>query len=601
VSARNSPAIFEARAEPPPCALSCGSFLAYFALRRHKLRIKMNRNDNAFDSVIIGGGPAGLTALLYLARCGRRAICLDARSGRTLIIAKSMNHTGFDSGISGLSLIERTEHQACAAGGEILRAFVNRVERSTEADAAGTNGGTDSPAASFPFKLWARPIIFSLPESPAISLSPFGEQADEETPLLGMQRAKWTGGAQAQAETRGRLEDDEAVGLALDDDDNYEGNGGHAEPPSPHAFFCAASATACLPERPLAPTEPSIVLQARSIILATGVKDREPVLPGLPANPIRSGIVAVSPLAQALEHKGKRVGVIGSGPQALAVIAILRMFTDQLTLLTNGQETAPTVSDASPSHSVDAFMRQTGVNAITKRIVFVQTAEGLSAAAKKRTQGANEQQHQGQQSSEHEQQHHHHRDTNPVSHFRHYLDVEPGIPSSESGSDLDLETPHVSLPMRGAPSGHSPSFQQRSAEHHQHQEHQEPTFTICFEGGEKVELDALFSGLGTHPCSLLAASLGADLSAEGRVLRSDLDGSTSVSGLFAAGDVTPGIAQMGVACGQGAIAACGVHAYLTAVELGMEQGGSSSDENRGFAIGDGHSRQLRSAIAEFSW
>ena len=72
------------------------------------------------DCLIVGGGPAGLTAAIYLARFLRRCIVIDAGEGRAASIAKSHNFPGFPGGISGVDLLRRMSNQARRFGA-ILR------------------------------------------------------------------------------------------------------------------------------------------------------------------------------------------------------------------------------------------------------------------------------------------------------------------------------------------------------------------------------------------------------------------------------------------------------------------------------------------------
>jgi thioredoxin reductase (NADPH) len=65
-----------------------------------------------FDCLIIGGGPAGLSAATYLARYRRRVVICDAGKSRAAAIPKSHNYPGFESGISGSDLLARLRDQA---------------------------------------------------------------------------------------------------------------------------------------------------------------------------------------------------------------------------------------------------------------------------------------------------------------------------------------------------------------------------------------------------------------------------------------------------------------------------------------------------------
>jgi thioredoxin reductase (NADPH) len=86
---------------------------------------------------------------------------------------------------------------------------------------------------------------------------------------------------------------------------------------------------------------------------------------------------------------------------------------------------------------------------------------------------------------------------------------------------------------------------------------------LCFAGGEPRTFDALYSALGVTPRTALAVEAGAMLDKTGRLVV-DEHQETSVSGLYAAGDVVRGLNQISVAQGEGAIAATGVHNALTA-------------------------------------
>lgn len=64
------------------------------------------------DCLIIGGGPAGLTAAIYLARFHLDVLLLDAGDSRAGLIPLTRNHAGFPEGISGPDLLARMREQA---------------------------------------------------------------------------------------------------------------------------------------------------------------------------------------------------------------------------------------------------------------------------------------------------------------------------------------------------------------------------------------------------------------------------------------------------------------------------------------------------------
>jgi len=63
------------------------------------------------DCAIIGGGPAGLTAAIYLARYRRRIVLFDGRDSRAALIPESHNYPGFPEGISGPGLLSALRKQ----------------------------------------------------------------------------------------------------------------------------------------------------------------------------------------------------------------------------------------------------------------------------------------------------------------------------------------------------------------------------------------------------------------------------------------------------------------------------------------------------------
>ena len=67
------------------------------------------------DCLIVGGGPAGLTAAIYLARYRRTALLVDDGGSRAELIPASHNYPGF-KGIAGLDLLSRLRAQALFYG-----------------------------------------------------------------------------------------------------------------------------------------------------------------------------------------------------------------------------------------------------------------------------------------------------------------------------------------------------------------------------------------------------------------------------------------------------------------------------------------------------
>jgi thioredoxin reductase (NADPH) len=67
--------------------------------------------DHAIDCLIVGGGPAGLTAATYLARYRRSVLLIDDGGSRAALIPETHNFPGF-RGIKGTDLLSRLRAQA---------------------------------------------------------------------------------------------------------------------------------------------------------------------------------------------------------------------------------------------------------------------------------------------------------------------------------------------------------------------------------------------------------------------------------------------------------------------------------------------------------
>jgi thioredoxin reductase (NADPH) len=85
--------------------------------------------DEPLDCLIIGGGPAGLTAAIYLARFHLDILVVDGGKSRASWIPCSRNHAGFPDGINGKELLQRMREQACKYGAKIKTEQVTKLER----------------------------------------------------------------------------------------------------------------------------------------------------------------------------------------------------------------------------------------------------------------------------------------------------------------------------------------------------------------------------------------------------------------------------------------------------------------------------------------
>ncbi|MDO7844155.1 NAD(P)/FAD-dependent oxidoreductase [Sphingomonas immobilis] len=97
-----------------------------------------------YDCVIIGGGPAGLTAATYLARFLRSTLVIDAGDGRATRIPTTHNLLGFPDGISGEDLLVRMHRHAAQYGAELVTGIVDRIDRVGTGFVVHTNAKTFS-------------------------------------------------------------------------------------------------------------------------------------------------------------------------------------------------------------------------------------------------------------------------------------------------------------------------------------------------------------------------------------------------------------------------------------------------------------------------
>ena len=85
--------------------------------------------NNLYDVIVIGGGPAGLTAALYLARAKYRTLVLEKEKfgGQITITHEVVNYPGVLN-TSGEALTETMRTQAASFGAEFMLAEVERLD-----------------------------------------------------------------------------------------------------------------------------------------------------------------------------------------------------------------------------------------------------------------------------------------------------------------------------------------------------------------------------------------------------------------------------------------------------------------------------------------
>ena len=173
-----------------------------------------------WDCIIIGGGPAGITAGLYLARYRRKVMIYDTCNSRAEHIPLSHNYPGFPEGVSGKDLLKKLRQQL------------------------------------FPYKV------------------PFVNEAVESVEHVNKKK-----------------------------------------------FLIKTS---------------NSTMQAKNIILATGVKDIEPQLVDI-RDGIQKGLIRHCPVCDAFEVINQKIAVIAHGKSGLGQALFLRDYTSKITLITLNQ------------------------------------------------------------------------------------------------------------------------------------------------------------------------------------------------------------------------------------------------------------------------
>ena len=135
----------------PTIVFSDGSFLVEptNAELGRKLGLQTQARFKFYDLIIVGGGPAALTAALYAAREGINTLVIERSTlgGQASITETLDNFPGFPEGVSGAEFAERLVKQARKFDVEILQAQeVNKIEAAQEYRIVHTSNGNEYSA-----------------------------------------------------------------------------------------------------------------------------------------------------------------------------------------------------------------------------------------------------------------------------------------------------------------------------------------------------------------------------------------------------------------------------------------------------------------------
>lgn len=118
-----------------------------------------------YDAIIVGAGPAGLTAGTYLGRFRRKVLILDGGPSRARWIPESHNTPGFPDGVGGDALLSRMGEQAGLYDVERRLGRAETLVRVAEGFELSISGASpDSTTVRGRFVLLATGVVDRLPD-----------------------------------------------------------------------------------------------------------------------------------------------------------------------------------------------------------------------------------------------------------------------------------------------------------------------------------------------------------------------------------------------------------------------------------------------------
>jgi thioredoxin reductase (NADPH) len=101
-----------------------------FKLTQHQQEAQSRQEDQVYDLIILGGGPAGLTAAIYAGRAALKTLVVAGSlpGGQVANTERVENFPGFPDGIAGPELAQRVHEQAQRFGTAVMLEGVRSVD-----------------------------------------------------------------------------------------------------------------------------------------------------------------------------------------------------------------------------------------------------------------------------------------------------------------------------------------------------------------------------------------------------------------------------------------------------------------------------------------
>lgn len=101
-----------------------------FKLTQHQQEAQSRQEDQVYDLIILGGGPAGLTAAIYAGRAALKTLVVAGSlpGGQVANTERVENFPGFPDGIAGPELAQRVHEQAQRFGAAVMLEGVRGVD-----------------------------------------------------------------------------------------------------------------------------------------------------------------------------------------------------------------------------------------------------------------------------------------------------------------------------------------------------------------------------------------------------------------------------------------------------------------------------------------